>query len=516
MGSYLITFKPSTESPGQGWPLSELQKLVKKCNENGSVEDWWRFKNSHAQTGDRVYLLCQGKLGPAIIGTGELESRPERRDGIWAARVRFENLVDPTVERLLPPGQLKSIPNSDNYWRTQVSGIALNGTANRIQELLSAAKGRVFPVGTDGAPRLSKLTSPAAVKKAMDEYDRLGQEEFLKKYGFGEARDFLIDFEGRQYDSKAIAGVAYKYEHGEFLPHNLFSGGVSPGGAATKLKSLGFRIIGTKEERGWSQKECEITARAYFACMKEAAANREINKARIYRETSSKLDHRSAKSVEYKFQNIEKILEEEGLPRIGMSTKKNYQKLLRVVVLDLADQEPRSASPTPAQVPKLKSWDELKVEPPKGKRASEEGDLKSARVRGKVVANEQANKELGELGEKLVLALEKDRLSGLGRSDLAKRVKRESETDDSLGYDIRSFDEEGDEIFIEVKTTNSSKESRFFITDNELCCARTFQNKYRLYRLFDFNRDPHFYVLEGPLDEKLSLRAKTYAATCLG
>lgn len=516
MGSYLITFKPSTENPGRGWPLSELQKLINEYKEKGSAREPWRFKNSRAQTGDQVFLLCQGEFGPAIIGTGKLESSPEKRNKVWTASVRFENLVDPTVERLLSPGQLKNIPDANQYWRSQVSGIALDDrTASRVQELLSAANGKTFPVHDD-EPRLSRLTSPAAVKKAMDEYDRIGQEEFLRKYGFREARDYLLEHDGKQYDSKAIAGVAHEYEHGNLLPSNLFSGGISPSGAATRLIKLGFRIVGTRVPSGWSQLECEVAAKAYFECMREIAAGREINKIRVYRETAAQLDHRSAKSVEYKLQNIEKILQEEGLPRMGMSTKRNYQKLLRVVVLDLADQEPRSLSPTPAQVPRPKSWDELLVEPPNGQKSSKAGDPKSACVRGKVAANEEANKRLGELGEKFVLGLEKERLTSLGRPDLARLVKHESEKDDSLGYDIRSFNEDGEEIFIEVKTTNSALESRFFITDNELSCARRFRHKYRLYRLFDFGRDPRMYLLEGPLDDKLSLRAKTYAARCVG
>lgn len=37
--------------------------------------------------------------------------------------------------------------------------------------------------------RLSRLTDPVAVERAMDEFDALGRDEFLRRYGFGEARD---------------------------------------------------------------------------------------------------------------------------------------------------------------------------------------------------------------------------------------------------------------------------------------------------------------------------------------
>jgi hypothetical protein len=52
---------------------------------------------------------------------------------------------------------------------------------------------------------LADLTRPA-VLAAIEEHDRLGREDFLHRYGFGPARDYRLLFDGREYDSKAIAG----------------------------------------------------------------------------------------------------------------------------------------------------------------------------------------------------------------------------------------------------------------------------------------------------------------------
>lgn len=47
--------------------------------------------------------------------------------------------------------------------------------------------------------------------KVLVERDELGREAFLKKYGFGEARSYVVVHEGREYDSKAaVAGVAQR------------------------------------------------------------------------------------------------------------------------------------------------------------------------------------------------------------------------------------------------------------------------------------------------------------------
>lgn len=47
-----------------------------------------------------------------------------------------------------------------------------------------------------------------AVLRAIAEFDELGREGFLLKYGFKPARHCFIEYGGKRYDSKAIAGVA--------------------------------------------------------------------------------------------------------------------------------------------------------------------------------------------------------------------------------------------------------------------------------------------------------------------
>jgi hypothetical protein len=47
------------------------------------------------------------------------------------------------------------------------------------------------------------------ILRATQEYDRLGREAFLDKYGFGQARSYLLVHNGKTYDSKAIVGAAH-------------------------------------------------------------------------------------------------------------------------------------------------------------------------------------------------------------------------------------------------------------------------------------------------------------------
>ena len=63
-----------------------------------------------------------------------------------------------------------------------------------------------------GGMALGGLSDRRAVIKALDEFDRLGRDGFLAKYGFGRARSYYLRCEGRYYDSKAAAAVAYGYQ----------------------------------------------------------------------------------------------------------------------------------------------------------------------------------------------------------------------------------------------------------------------------------------------------------------
>jgi len=92
-----------------------------------------------------------------------------------------------------------------------------------------------------GSPGLGDLTSAGAVRQAIAEYDALGRDAFLAKYGFGPARRYFMRYEGRDYDSKAIVGAAIGYQHGQPLTASDFSGGDRTVAAA--LERLGFDMV---------------------------------------------------------------------------------------------------------------------------------------------------------------------------------------------------------------------------------------------------------------------------------
>lgn len=87
----------------------------------------------------------------------------------------------------------------------------------------------------------SDIRTRKAILAATGEFDCIGRDAFLKKYGYGRARSYFLDIDGCLYDSKAIWGVAHGYEYPEKGPlkSRNFVGGKT---VAKKLKDLGFEV----------------------------------------------------------------------------------------------------------------------------------------------------------------------------------------------------------------------------------------------------------------------------------
>jgi 5-methylcytosine-specific restriction enzyme A len=76
---------------------------------------------------------------------------------------------------------------------------------------------------------LSAITSADPVHRAIREFDAIGREAFLAKYGFGPSTRYLVDVGGRLYDSKALLGAAHQWASPEGRPPGPedFSGGAN-------------------------------------------------------------------------------------------------------------------------------------------------------------------------------------------------------------------------------------------------------------------------------------------------
>lgn len=117
------------------------------------------------------------------------------------------------------------------------------------------------------------------------------------------------------------------------------------------------------------------------------------------------------------------------------------------------------------------------------------------------LAQERRNKAIGDAGEEYVLRYEKERLKHAG---IRKTPIRVSLTNDGAGYDILSYDKNGREKYIEVKTCKGPRNTPFFISANEYKTSLAFGDRYFLYRVYDYDMkrgDGNIDIHMGPLDD---------------
>jgi len=119
------------------------------------------------------------------------------------------------------------------------------------------------------------------------------------------------------------------------------------------------------------------------------------------------------------------------------------------------------------------------------------------------IEKNKENKELGDAGEELVRDYEIKKLIEKNMPHLAKRVRI---AEDGEGYDIQSFDEHGNEKFIEVKTTTGNIKAPFHMSLNEYLFCEKNKEQYCIYRLYDYDfQENHakFFIVDDPLNTLL-------------
>jgi hypothetical protein len=118
----------------------------------------------------------------------------------------------------------------------------------------------------------------------------------------------------------------------------------------------------------------------------------------------------------------------------------------------------------------------------------------------------EQSKKIGTAGEEHVYAYEYNKLKNLNKKDLADKIKKHFEIYEYPGWDITSFDKDGHEIYIEVKSTKGAEINQLEITSNEWEAAKIYGQKYYIYlvnnalnekiKIFETIQDPYKLVKE--------------------
>lgn len=287
----------------------------------------------------------------------------------------------------------------------------------------------------------------------------------------------------------------------------------------------------------WDDDELDAIVADYFAMLTKELAGEPYVKAHHAKVLMAQTG-RTHRSVEFKHMNLSAALMELGLPTIpGYRPKPNYQAAIFPAIERYLMAHPEWQDGVPVLTPTSRrerlpdpvGWDEtagvsagapslpLRMDPEAPPPAPPPGPrppgLERLVRKFDPVLRDFRNRALGRAGEELVVRFEHARLSRLDRPDLARKVRWVSQEDgDGAGYDVHSFDANGNDRLIEVKSTHGPRTTPFFLTRNEASLAQERPDAYRIYRLYDLARTPSAFKLRPPLEKAVRLEVETWRA----
>lgn len=191
-----------------------------------------------------------------IASRNDHDVRERVEDAGWCDRVHLDDKPAIGIGGIRP-GSLKYVHGATPPLASPQAVGAAPGTAVergdptlRSDEHPSRGRTLTYCVGNEGRSSpmgVSDITDPGAVHAAIAEFERLGRDAFLERYGYHHSRKFLLDLDGKLYDSKAILGVAHGYQFPSLGPLTWedLSGGTQ---TVNKLVELRFHVINTASE----------------------------------------------------------------------------------------------------------------------------------------------------------------------------------------------------------------------------------------------------------------------------
>jgi hypothetical protein len=275
-------------------------------------------------------------------------------------------------------------------------------------------------------------------------------------------------------------------------------------------------IDASKGGGDWTAGEVAVLLGSYFLMLADELAGRPYSKKERYIDVM-KLIGRSKGSVEFKHQNVSAVLDEIGLPWIqGYKPRDHYQDSLADAVSQYLVQHPdllKLAAPGPLRI--RNDNDILVAPPPLLNSDLESRPAAIRRLVGKFdpAARDERNRALGRAGEEFVVGFERRRLEKAGRDDLAKDVRWVSDLDgDGYGYDVKSFETDGQQRLLEIKTTCGNERTPFWMTKRECDVAAEQGDIYRVRRVFHFRNQVKMFDIAPPLEPRLLLTPVTFMA----
>jgi hypothetical protein len=273
----------------------------------------------------------------------------------------------------------------------------------------------------------------------------------------------------------------------------------------------------SKEGTDWTADEVAVLVGSYFLMLAEGRAGREYNKSEYRRSVIAAIGRKPG-SIERKLQNVSAVLDEIGVPWIqGYKPLPHYQDALVAVVEQQLVLHPELFVEAAAGPLRARGDNDILVAPPAFLNSDPESRPAAIRrLVGKFdpAARDERNRALGKAGEEFVVGFERRRLQRAGRDDLAKSVRWVSVEDgDGYGYDVQSFETDGEQRLLEIKTTCGNERTPFWMTRRECDVAAEQGNIYRIRRVFHFRNEVKMFDIAPPFQDRLLMTPSVFLAS---
>lgn len=239
MTSFVMLWNPQKWD----WPAYWNGRFADQIRETGSYDEPWSTgtRSQGIEPGDRIFLLKTGSPPRGLVASGVA------RSPIYSAAHWDESRTDlaPQVQVMwtsaADPGE--ALPSDVVHAAAPSLPTVLMGGGIKLVDAESTALDQAWTEflsrATSGDQETyiklrGRRVSRASVEQVLLEYDELGQDTFLTKYGFAPSRRYWLRHDAKLYESKAVLGVAAG------LRAAMFSGGEK---TTSRLKLLGFSIV---------------------------------------------------------------------------------------------------------------------------------------------------------------------------------------------------------------------------------------------------------------------------------
>ena len=511
MATYLVSWDPTR------WDWRSIADQAEAVQRGAPVVRTWACGNARRIfNGDTVYFIRQGREPKGIFARSEvvrgsyeamnidvqdaLKNRPT-----LLIDVKFKELFNAIQQVGIPRQKLNAGPLKKFVWDIREQGVKLpDDVAAALDAAWNAAIGRK-PKEASTAERA--VAARAAAPAPAPERDAPAPQQAGEPSGPAAVSD-EVDLDEQARLRREREERLQKIKQREALRRR-------PEGAveAPKPKEL------SEAERN------EILVTNYFIMLDAELQGEMYSKADHRNRIRKELGEKEDRVVDEAHHHISAVLAETGLPFVdNFPPHPGVPKSLESAVHEFIESHPElvealwldevpAHGSIPVELDDAKAhWAPL-PQPEDYKPSRREPWHPSTVNEIDFRLRESYNSNLSASGERFVMAFERARLREAGQKDKAKEVSWLSQTyGESFGYDIKSFEEDGSERYICVKTTNYGSRFPFTLSVQELERAQQNPKRYYIYRVFQMSRGARVFLLPATQLELKKLQPVAFRA----